>query len=68
MPLNYELHDGDIVKINTNSSSKPNKDWLSFVKTSQAKNKIKAYFSKQDREKYIESGKNLLEKNFVKSI
>ena len=66
VPLNYELHDGDIVKINTNSSSKPNKDWLSFVKTSQAKNKIKAYFSKQDREKYIESGKNLLEKELRK--
>ena len=62
VPLNYELQDGDIVKINTNSSSKPNKDWLSFVKTQQAKNKIKAFFSKQDREKYIEDGKNLLEK------
>lgn len=66
VPLNYELQDGDIVKINTNSSSKPNKDWLSFVKTQQAKNKIKAFFSKQDREKYIEDGKNLLEKELRK--
>ncbi len=66
VPLNYELQDGDIVKINTNNSSKPNKDWLNFVKTSQAKNKIKAYFSKQDREKYIESGKNLLDKELRK--
>ena len=66
VPLNYELQDGDIVKINTNSSSKPNKDWLTFVKTQQAKNKIKAFFSKQDREKYIEDGKNLLEKELRK--
>lgn len=60
--LDYELTDGDIVKINTNASSSPNKDWLNFVKTSQAKSKIKAYFSKQDKENYIELGKNLLEK------
>ncbi len=66
VPLNYELQDGDIVKINTNSSSKPNKDWLSFVKTQQAKNKIKSYFSKQDREKYITDGKNLLDKELRK--
>ncbi len=66
VPLNYELQDGDIIKINTNSSSKPNKDWLNFVKTTQAKNKIKAYFSKQDRERYIEDGKNLLDKELRK--
>lgn len=65
--LDYKLKDGDIVKINTNSSSKPNKDWLNIVKTSQAKNKIKAYFSKIDKENYIELGKNLLEKEIKKN-
>jgi len=64
--LDYKLKDGDIVKINTNSSSKPNKDWLNVVKTTQAKNKIKAYFSKIDKENYIETGKNLLEKEIKK--
>lgn len=62
VPLDYKLVDGDIVKINTNASSTPNKDWLSFVKTSQAKNKIKSYFSKSSKENYIDTGKNLLEK------
>lgn len=66
VPLNYELQDGDIVKINTGSNSKPNKDWLGFVKTTQAKNKIKSYFSKKDRENYIERGKELLEKEIKK--
>ena len=66
VPLDYELNDNDIIKVNTNASAKPNIDWLKFVKTSQAKNKIKAYFSKQDRERYIEEGKSLIEKELRK--
>jgi GTP pyrophosphokinase len=66
VPLDYELQDGDIIKINTNSNSKPNQDWLRFVKTAQAKNKIKAYFSKIDRSNYIEQGRELLEKELRK--
>lgn len=62
VPLDYELHDGDIVKINTGKEANPNKSWLNFVKTPQAKNKIKAFFSKQDRIKYISLGKEMLEK------
>ena len=64
--LDYQLQDGDIVKIKTDPNSKPNKDWLNIVKTTQAKNKIKSYFSKQDREKYIELGESLLEKEIRK--
>jgi len=64
--LDYKLQDGDIVKIKTDPNSKPNKDWLNIVKTTQAKNKIKSYFSKQDREKYIELGESLLEKEIRK--
>lgn len=60
--LDYELNDGDIIKINTNSASTPNKEWLNFVKTSQAKSKIKSFFSKKDKENFCEIGKNLLEK------
>ena len=60
--LDSELSDGDIVNIKTNPNSTPSKEWLNFVKTSQAKNKIKSFFSKQDKEHYIEIGKNLLEK------
>lgn len=62
VPLDHELEDGDIVKINTGKEANPNKDWLNFVKTSQAKNKIKSFFSKQDRVNYINTGKEMLEK------
>ena len=66
VPIDYKLQDGDIVKIKTDQSSSPNKDWLNIVKTSQAKNKIKSYFSKIDKEKYTELGSNLLEKEIRK--
>lgn len=62
VPIDYELKNDDIVKIKTNESSSPKKEWLNFVKTNQAKNKIKAYFSKQDREELINRGEELLTK------
>ena len=66
VPLSHELQNNDIVKIITNVNATPNKDWLSFVKTQQAKTKIKSYFSKKVREEYIEKGKNILEKEVKK--
>ena len=66
VPIDYKLQDGDIVKIKTDPNSTPNKDWLGIVKTSQAKNKIKSFFSKVDKEKYTELGQNLLEKEIRK--
>lgn len=62
VPIDYVLKNDDIVKINTNESSTPNKDWLKFVRTSQARNRIKSYFSKQDREEYIRRGIEQLNK------
>ena len=62
VPLNSELKDGDIVKINTNKNSKPSKEWINYVKTSQAKNKIKAFFSKVDKTEALEKGKELFNK------
>ena len=62
VPLNSELNDGDVVKIKTNKNSVPSQEWLNIVKTSQAKNKIKAYFSKIDKDEAIEKGKELLNK------
>lgn len=66
VPLNHELENNDIIKIKTNTNSSPNKDWLNFVKTSQAKNKIKSYFSKQERTFLVEKGKDILEKELRK--
>ena len=62
VPLNSKLQDGDIIKINTNKNSTPSKEWLKYAKTSQAKNKIKAFFSKIDKNEAIEKGKELLNK------
>ncbi len=66
VPLNYELGDQDIVSIRTNLNNTPKKEWLNIVKTNHAKNKIKSYFSKQDREFYISKGKEILEKELRK--
>ena len=66
VPLNYELKDNDIVKINTNKNSTPSKEWIGIAKTTQARNKIKSYFSKNEKEINIERGKYLLEKELRK--
>ena len=61
VPLDYVLHTGDIIKVNTSKSSKgPNRDWLNFVVTSQARNKIKSFFTKQDKDNSLEAGSELL--------
>jgi len=60
VPLAYELNDNDIVRIKTSPNATPNKDWLTFVKTTQARNKIKSFFSKKDRTIYIEKGKEAI--------
>lgn len=60
-PLDYKLKDGDIVKINTNKNNKgPSKEWLNIAYTTSAKNKIKAFFSKIDKDELIASGKDQL--------
>ena len=64
--LNYELKNNDIVKINTNKNSTPSKEWLKIAKSTQTKNKIKSYFTKNEREIYIEKGKYILEKELRK--
>ena len=66
VPLDYELKDNDIVKINTNKSSTPSKEWINMVKSTATRNKIKAYFTKNERDIYIERGKYNLEKELKK--
>jgi GTP pyrophosphokinase len=64
VPLSTPLKDGDIVKINTKKDASPSMEWIDYAKTSGAKNKIKAYFSKVDKEVSIAKGKEL----FLKEI
>lgn len=66
VPLDYELKSNDIVKINTNKSAHPSPEWLNIVKTTGARNKIKSYFSKNEKEVLIERGKDTLEKELRK--
>tara|TARA_B100001093_G_scaffold384958_1_gene370766 strand:+ start:31 stop:2244 length:2214 start_codon:yes stop_codon:yes gene_type:complete len=49
VPLSYEIQNGDQIEILTSTKQKPNKDWLSFVKTSKAKNKIKQSLKDEKR-------------------
>lgn len=67
VPLDYKLNTGDIIKVNTNNASKPSKDWLSFVVTSGAKNKIKAYYSRLEKNENIDKGREILEKELRKN-
>jgi len=67
VPLNYVLKTGDIIKVNTNKASKPSKDWLNFVVTNQAKNRIKSYYSKLEKDDNLNKGVELLEKEIRKN-
>ncbi len=63
VPLETKLQMGDYVEIITSNTSKgPSRDWLRFVKTAQAKTKIKAFFKKELKEDNIKRGKEMLER------
>ncbi len=66
VPLRYVLKSGDTVEIMTSPTHKPSKDWLGFVATSKAKTKVRQWIKTEQREKSIELGKNLLEKELSK--
>ncbi|NLH96086.1 MAG: bifunctional (p)ppGpp synthetase/guanosine-3',5'-bis(diphosphate) 3'-pyrophosphohydrolase [Clostridiaceae bacterium] len=65
--LNYQLKNGDIVEILTSSSVHgPSRDWLNIVKSSQARNKIRQWFKKANREENIQRGREIIERELKK--
>ncbi len=66
VPLNYELKNNDIVRIITNKNATPSPEWINIVKATTTRNKIKNFFSKNEKEVYIERGKYTLDKELRK--
>lgn len=62
VPLDYKLNSGEIVEILTSKSATPSLDWLSFVATNSARNRIRQYFKRLQREENIVRGREILEK------
>lgn len=60
--LRTEIQNGDVIEILTTPNSKPSRDWLNFVVTSKARNRIRHWISEQQRSDSIELGRKLLEK------
>lgn len=56
VPLTYQLKNGDIVEMITQSNTKPSRDWINLVKTSRARNKIRKYFKSEGRLESIQKG------------
>jgi len=62
VPLRHKLHSGDIVEILTQPGHKPSRDWLGLVRSSRSRNKIKHWLNLHQRERAIEIGRKLIEK------
>lgn len=62
VPLRTEIQNGDVIEILTTSNSSPSRDWLNYVVTSKARNRIRHWVSEQQRSESIEIGRKLLEK------
>jgi GTP pyrophosphokinase len=67
VPLSTRLSNGDIVEILTQKTNHPSLDWLNFVRTSAAKNRIKQWYKRSRREENIARGRELLEKELGKT-
>jgi len=63
VPLDYKLRNGDIVEVvTTKAAHGPSRDWMNIVRTSHAKEKIRAWFKRQQRDENITQGKDLLDR------
>ncbi|MCC7033621.1 MAG: bifunctional (p)ppGpp synthetase/guanosine-3',5'-bis(diphosphate) 3'-pyrophosphohydrolase [Acidobacteria bacterium] len=63
VPLRTKLKNGDIVEVLTNAATKPSRDWLNFVVTSRARNKIKHLIQEEEKARAVELGRKVFEKD-----
>ncbi len=68
VPLSTKLNNGDIVEILTSKTPAPRLDWLTFVVTKQASQKIKQWFKKNNRDEHVNIGKTNLEHELTKAV
>jgi guanosine-3',5'-bis(diphosphate) 3'-pyrophosphohydrolase len=66
VPLDYQLKNGDICEVLVNKSSRPSLDWLSIVRTSGAKHKIKQYFRKERKDENVVIGQETIERELAR--
>jgi len=66
VPLNYTLKTADVVKIKTSATHKPSRDWLKFVKSPKAVQKIRHWLKTEERERSLSLGRDILDKSAKK--
>jgi GTP pyrophosphokinase len=66
VPLRYNLRNGDMIEVMTSPNAHPSRDWMNFVKTARARNKIRHYLAESERVTAIEVGKKIFEKEAEK--
>ncbi|MDY6850926.1 MAG: bifunctional (p)ppGpp synthetase/guanosine-3',5'-bis(diphosphate) 3'-pyrophosphohydrolase, partial [Thermodesulfobacteriota bacterium] len=67
VPLKYHLKNGDTIEVLTSKHNAPSKDWLNFVVTPKARNRIRQWFHIEERDRAVSLGREMLEKEFDKS-
>jgi GTP pyrophosphokinase len=66
VPLKYKLQNGDVVEIITSPKQKPRRDWLSLVRTSRAKSRIRHWLRREEKEKAMNVGREISERELRK--
>jgi guanosine-3',5'-bis(diphosphate) 3'-pyrophosphohydrolase len=66
VPLKTEIRNGDIVEITTSNRQQPHHDWLSIVATNRARSRIRAWLKREEKERAVEVGRKLLDRELRK--
>lgn len=66
VPLKYEIQNGDVVEVITSPSQHPNQGWLSLVKTSRARGRIRHWLNQEEQERFLATGREICERELRK--